>query len=335
MAYLSGDPTPLHPEVPTMDAPLLELPDRPLWSATPTPLLGDARRPEHLEIDIEATHRLVDHHLRVGCDGLFILGSCGEGPWLPRALHRVFIREVCAHNAGRLTIGAQVTDNSAPRILENMAMAAEEGADVAIMAAPFKLMGPLATTKMIDLYLDAIEGSPLPVGIYDLGERDKTFVPGDVLAEVLTHPKVIALKDSSGDAARREVALQVRAGRPAMRIMSGNEFDTVSYLAAGYDGLVLGGAIFNGALTRQIMAAVDAHDLERAEALQERMNALMYDVYGGEAISCWLAGLKHLLVRMGLFSTTINLLGYDLSDECAARIEQALVRDRDVLFPED
>jgi len=322
-------------EAQAMNADGRQLAPNPLWSATPTPLTGGRRRPADVEIDVAATHHLVDHHVRLGVDGLFILGSCGEGPWLPRRLHRTFIREVCDHSAGRLTIGVQVTDNSAPRIIENAQVAADEGADVAIMAAPFKLMGPIASSKLADLYFDAIEGSPLPVGIYDLGERDSTFVPGEIIAEVLAHPKVIALKDSSGDPARQATALRVREGRPDLRIMSGNEFDTVGYLTAGYDGLVLGGAIFNGWMARRIMAAVEAGDLDRASELQQRMNELMWDVYGGEEITCWLAGLKHLLVRMGIFSTAINLLGYALTDECSARIEDALEREHDVLFPEE
>jgi len=326
-----------------MSADRVRLARHPLWSATPTPLKSGAagssarpgphRRPEALEIDVEATHRLVDHHVALGVDGLFILGSCGEGPWLPRELQRTFVREVCRHNDGRMTIGVQVTDNSAPRIIENAEMAAEEGADVAVMAAPFKVMGPVAD-DLERLYLEAIEGSPLPMGIYDLGERDRTVVPGEVIAEVLQHPRVIALKDSSGDAARQAAALQVRESRPELRIMSGDEFDTVSYLAAGYDGLVLGGAIFNARLARRIMQAVEAGDLDRARQLQDRMNELMWDVYGGREITCWLSGLKHLLVRMGVFGTAIELLGYELTEECAQRIELALGREREVLFPD-
>ncbi|MGD9496941.1 MAG: dihydrodipicolinate synthase family protein, partial [Armatimonadota bacterium] len=200
------------------------------------------------------------------------------------------------------------------------------------IAAPWKVFRP-APERLRRLYLDAIEGSPLPVGLYDLGARDQLFVPPEVIAEALTHPRVIVLKDSSGDPQRRASALSVRASRPDLRIMSGDEFDTVTYLHAGYDGLVLGGAIFNGWLARRIMEAVDAGDLERARELQARMNELMWDVYGGREIACWLRGLKHLLVRMGIFSTELQLLGYELSDECAARIEQALVRERDVLFP--
>lgn len=305
------------------------LADRPLWSATPTPLTDD------LQIDLDSTARLVEHHLRLGVDGLFILGSCGEGPWLPREQQRVFIREVCARTAGRMTIGVQVTDNSAPRIIENARIAAGEGADMAIMAAPFKLMGPLASERLGALYLDAIEGAPLPMGIYDLGERDRTVVPLEVITEALRHPNVLALKDSSGSPERREAALLVRAERPDLRVMSGDEFDLPTYLGAGYDGLVLGGAIFNAALARQIMDAIAAGQMARAERLQERMNELMWDVYGGRDIACWLSGLKHLLVRMGVFSTTVNLLGYELTDECAQAIEQALARDRDVLFPEE
>ncbi|MBD3292766.1 MAG: hypothetical protein GF393_07555 [Armatimonadia bacterium] len=310
----------------TPDTPLAE---RPLWSATPTPLTED------LQIDIESTRRLVDHHIRLGVDGLFIIGSCGEGPWLPREQQQIFMQEVCAYNDGRMTIGAQVTDNSAPRVIENAQIAADAGADVAIMAAPFKLMGPLAGEKMRDLYLDAIEGSPLPMGLYDLGERDATFVPLEVLSEALRHPNVIALKDSSGEPARREGALAVRAKRPDLRIMSGNEFDLPTYLGAGYDGLVLGGAIFNGWMARRIMGAIADGDMDRAQELQDRMNELMWDVYGGKKITIWLAGLKHLLVRMGIFETHVNLLRYELTNECAERIEAALEREHDALFPEE
>lgn len=299
----------------------------PLWSATPTPLTN------HGQIDLHATQGLVEHHLRLGVDGLFILGSCGEGPWLPRAQQAAFIREVCRCNDGRMTIGVQVTDNSAARVIENAQVAADEGADVAIMAAPYKLMGPLAG-NLGNLYLEAIEGSPLPMGIYDLGERDRTVVPREVIAELLKHPKVVALKDSSGEPERREIALRVRANRPELRIMFGDEFDLPAYLGAGYDGVVLGGAIFNGYIARQIMDAVFASDLEKAAALQQRMNELMWDVYGGPQITCWLAGLKHLLVRMGIFSTNVNLLGYDLSAECAESIENAVEREQDALLPQ-
>jgi 4-hydroxy-tetrahydrodipicolinate synthase len=48
-----------------------------VWSATPTPL--DSKR----RVDNASVKRLVAHHLRLGVKGLFLAGTCGEGPWLP------------------------------------------------------------------------------------------------------------------------------------------------------------------------------------------------------------------------------------------------------------
>jgi hypothetical protein len=70
-----------------------------------------------------------------------------------------------------------------------------------------------------------------------------------------------------------------------------------------------------------------------AEGYQERMNRMMWDVYGGKNIACWLSGSKKLLVEMGIFTTWKNIPDYPLTEECAQAIGQVLNRDRAVLFP--
>jgi len=47
---------------------------RQIWSATPTPFTMDR------EVDRESLGRMVEHHVRLGVDGLFLAGTCGEGP---------------------------------------------------------------------------------------------------------------------------------------------------------------------------------------------------------------------------------------------------------------
>jgi hypothetical protein len=81
------------------------------------------------------------------------------------------------------------------------------------------------------------------------------------------------------------------------------------------------------------MTASRAGEQKQAAGLQKRMNNLMWDVYGGKKITCWLAGLKHLLVEMGIFKNTLNYLGYELTDKCAKAIAAALEREADILFP--
>jgi 4-hydroxy-tetrahydrodipicolinate synthase len=297
-----------------------------VWSATPTPLCAD------LTIDLASVPRLVEHHLRLGVRGLFLGGTCGEGPWLPADELRRFVQAVVEASAGRLVIAVQVTDNSAARIAGNMAAAAEAGADLAVIAPPYFLLNA-TPANLVSLYADAVAESPLPVGIYDRGKNGAVVVPNEALAEIYALDRVVLLKDSSADPSRREIALAAREKRPELALLSGDEFHCVDYIQAGYDGLLLGGGIFNAVLARQIIEAVQADDLDAAQAAEERMIRLMYDVYGGADISCWLTGLKELLVRLGVFASNANYLKYPLTPACSTAIDYAIERDRDILLP--
>ncbi|MBU4285709.1 MAG: dihydrodipicolinate synthase family protein, partial [Verrucomicrobia bacterium] len=285
-----------------------------------------------MRIDEVAVKRLVEHHLRLGVKGLFLCGTCGEGPWMPDRERRTLVRVAVAAVRGRLVIAVQVTDNSAARILDNMRAAAEDGADMAVIASPFFLIN--ATPRNVTaLYHEAIRGCPLPVGIYDRGLNAAVVVTTDALCEIYAEPKVVLVKDSSANAERLKLALSLRQARPTLRLLNGNEFACAEYMKAGYDGLLLGGGIFNGQLAGMIVDAVRAGRLREADRLQKRMNRLMWDVYGGKKITCWMSGLKHLLVEMGLFRTANNFLNYPLTPACRRAIAKALVREKEVLFP--
>ena len=76
-----------------------------------------------------------------------------------------------------------------------------------------------------------------------------------------------------------------------------------------------------------------AGDHESAQWMQNRMNQLMWKVYGGKKITCWLAGEKYLLVRMGLFQTRTTLLHYPLTAACRRAIDGVIKQARVLLMP--
>lgn len=297
-----------------------------VWSASPTPFT------ENMEIDVDAIGRMVEHHLRLGIKGVFLAGTCGEGPWMSDAQRVQLVREVAERAAGRLALAVQVTDNSAARIIDNIHRAEDAGADVVVIAPPFFLLNATAE-NLTDLYLECIDAASVPVGIYDRGTHGAVVVPDECLPVLYAQPKVAMVKDSSSNPDRREIALAARDRRPDLLLLDGDEFHTVEYLQAGYDGLLLGGGIFNGYIAGQIMAAVKAGDIEQAKALEERMIRLMYDVYGGPRITCWLAGEKRLMVALGVFNTWRHYLRYPLTAECEQAILTAVEQDADILLP--
>jgi len=297
-----------------------------VWSAAPTPLT------EKMTVDTTAVHRMVKHHIRLGVRGLFLCGTNGEGPWLPEREKRRLIEAAVRFTERKLPIAVQVTDNSAARILENMQTARDLGASIAVIAPPYFMVN--VTAKSIrDLYVEAIRKSPLPVGIYDRGALGPVVVPDSVMQAVYAEPKVHLVKDSSSDPARREIALAARKRRPELRLLNGNEFRCVEYLQAGYDGLLLGGGVFNGFLASRIVEAVSVGDAQLADRLQARMNRIMWSVYGGKKLRCWLSGEKKLMVEMGIFRTYNNFPNYPLTTSCVQAIKRVIEKDADVLLP--
>jgi dihydrodipicolinate synthase/N-acetylneuraminate lyase len=300
---------------------------RDVWSAVPTPFTRDG------ELDVPSVKRMVEHHLRLGVRGLFVGGTNGEGPWMTDSQRRLMVRSVVASARGRLPVTVQVSDNSTCRVVANMKAAKEDGADAAIIAPPSFLLN--ATPENVrDLYIDAIRACPLPVGIYDRGKNSSVPVPLKAMKAIMQEKKVVMLKDSSCDPERRDLFVAIRRKRRDLRLLNGNEFDCVSYIQAGYDGLLLGGGVFNGYLARMIIDAVRKGDMTLAAKLQKKMNHLMFAVYGGKKIACWLAGEKRLLVELGIFSTWHNLLRYPLTPACERAVLRVLRTDRALLLPD-
>lgn len=297
-----------------------------VWSAAPTPLT------EKNDIDKASIKRLVKHHLRLGVKGVFLAGSCGEGPWLSDAQKSTLVQETVKAAKGKLGIAVQVTDNSATRILDNISRAKTDGAEYAVVAAPFFLMH--ATPNALwTLYETVLNNSSLPVIFYDRGAHSSVDIPVSVLKKIYAHTAVVAIKDSSANPEHMKAALAARKKRPAMRLLTGDEFDCVGALRAGYKGLMLGGAAFNGFMAGQIRQAALDKNWPEAEKLQKRMNDLMFAIYGGKKILCWLAGEKYILEKMGVFKNHRNLLGYELTAGCQKAIDKIVESEQAILLP--
>lgn len=286
-----------------------------IWSATPTPLTAD------LTIDLPSVDRMIRNAVASGIHGVFLAGTCGEGPWLPDRERVRLVRAVVAEAKGKLKIAVQATDNSVPRILDNIRQAAEAGADYAIIAAPATFMNA-TPERVVALFAEAIGASPIPVGIYDLGRHRPVMIPEDRLTEIYLQPNVHLVKDSSGVPARRAAALEARKTKPGLQLFNGDEFRCLEYLEAGYDGFMFGGACATAAQLQRIAAAFLAGNLSEARRLDADMKKALYGIYGGEQIACWLTGLKYYMVQCGLFASTASYLGYPLTDACRTFIQE-------------
>lgn len=292
-----------------------------IWSATPTPFLADG------ELDDGGLERLCRQHERLRVSGLFLAGTCGEGPFMPNRQRVELVQKVRRLAGEAFHLAVQVSDTSAARVRENIADAVDAGADSVVIAAPW-----LARFVNRDFarryFFEALEcACPVPRGIYVIAQPPETGIDLDLWREIVGHPQVAYVKDSSGSAEYRRAFLEVQARRPELVLRTGCEFDILAALRDGYTGCLLGTAIFSGAMIGRAIAALQAGDEDTAQAWQARSNRLLYDLFRPD-ISAWMSGLKYALRVAGIFSTEFSHLAYPLTDDDRRRIDAALQREQ-------
>lgn len=295
-----------------------------VWSATPTPFLADGA------LDDAALERVVEQHRRLGVRGLFLGGTCGEGPFMPNAQRVELVQKMRRLAGPDIHLTVQVSDTSAARVRENMRAAVDAGADSLVVAAPW--LRNFVNRNFARRYFFEVLETPCsaPISIYMLPQPPETGIDLELWREIVEHPRVKFVKDSISSAESRRMLLAVKARRGELTLRTGCEFDVLGPLRDGYDGCLLGTAILNARMISQAAAALRQGDEAGARSWQERANRFMYDLFRPD-IGAWMAGLKYALHRLGLFSTEFAHLMYPLNDEDRRRIDAALEREREVI----
>jgi dihydrodipicolinate synthase/N-acetylneuraminate lyase len=260
---------------------------------------------------------------------MFIGGTCGEGPFLPRKEFRRLTTLVVEANNGKMAIAVQVTDNSFSKVLDNIAQAKTDGADIAVVAEPWFAGAWTREDFFLKHYLEIAERSPLPIGIYSRGQ----IVPLRLYPRIAMHPNVRMFKDSSINEELMRGLLAVASKRKSLTLMTGYEFGIGPYLQAGYTGALAGGGVLIGALTVKMIEAAKLNEFNKLPALQKHIDRILYPAYGGKKIKSWLTGLKYTLVKMGIFRTTAGYLKYPLPNSAKKRIANMIKKEKQVLWP--
>jgi 4-hydroxy-tetrahydrodipicolinate synthase len=294
-----------------------------IWSATPTPFRSDGA------LDVAALERLVEQHLGLGVTGLFLAGTCGEGPLMPNEQRMELVQHLRRLAAERLHLAVQVSDTSAARVRENLVQAQEAGADSVVIAPPW--ISYFCNRDFVRRYFfEPLDAAEVPVGIYVLATEPESGLDLDMWREIVAHPAVRYVKDSSASAEYLAALVEIKAQRPDLRVLTGYEFDVVTAVAAGYEGALLGTGILIGGMIRRALESLAAGDRATADSWQARSNAFLNELFRPD-LSLWLGGLKYALVREGVFSTEFMHLSYPLTPADRAHIDAALDREGELI----
>lgn len=286
------------------------------------------------ELDVDGLDRLVEHVVQGGVHGLFLLGSCGEGPSLSYRLRRELIARVCERVAGRVPVLVGITDSSFSEAVALSDFAEDAGASAVVTSAPF-YFGP-SQTELSGYIARLHEEVSLPLVLYNMPGLTKTTFEPQTLSELLELPKLLAIKDSSGDLDYFATVAQLLAQqRPDMTILIGPEHLLASSMQRGGSGGVHGGANLFPQLFVMWYDAIVQGERELADQAETVITELqsIYQVGSGHSAvpKALKAGLKHLRICSDLpalpferFNANNRARIADVLDSVADHLPQAL-----------
>jgi 4-hydroxy-tetrahydrodipicolinate synthase len=209
---------------------------RPLRGIIPplvTPLTPDG------QLDIDALARVIEHVLAGGVHAVFILGTTGEATSLPYDTRRQLIQHTTKIVNRRVPVVVGVTDTVLAHGLSLARSAADHGADAVVVSTPY-----YATPNQSELttYVNAfITGQPLPIVLYNIPHLTKMAFAPDTVKELAQNPRVMGMKDSSGDQPYFEAIRQL-TDRPDFAFLVGNEPLIFAAYLRGAHGSIPSGA---------------------------------------------------------------------------------------------
>jgi len=276
-------------------------------------------------LDVAGLEVLVARLLDGGVHGLFILGSCGEGPSLSGALQRELIRRTTALVAGRVPVLVGISDTSFVESAALAASAADCGA-AAVVAAPPSYF-PASQDEVVGWAGSLAARVPLPLVLYNYPQLVKTAIEPESLARLAGHDSIVGIKDSEGCLRRfAAYAEVVRRERPEWSLFVGPEQMLPEAHAAGGHGGVPGEANILPRLFVDLQAALEAGDAARAAGLSARVRALGEIYTISDSPAGGIVGLKEALAALGVCAgATASTFG-PLSAAGRARLREVLDR---------
>jgi 4-hydroxy-tetrahydrodipicolinate synthase len=251
------------------------------------------------ELDVAGLERLVERILAGGVSALFVLGTTGEGPSLGYRLRREVVERVCRLVGQRVPVLVGITDTAFVESLSLARFAAEAGADALVAAPPYYLPG--GQPELREYLAHLLPELPLPLFLYNMPALTKVPLELETLRYALDFPRIVGVKDSSGDMEYFGGAVALAKARPDWSILVGPEQHLMEATRAGGSGGVPGGANLFPSLYVALFEACRAGDAHRAEQLHHevlRVSASLYHI--GRHPSAFIKGIKCALACLGV-----------------------------------
>lgn len=247
------------------------------------------------EIDWKRLDENLEKWLASPLDGLVVGGSNGEFPLLSLAERVELTAKVAEKAKGRIPVVTGVHCSSQSETLELCERASGAGTDAVLVLPPHYYKAQNSNDALKAYFWKIADRSPTPVVLYNMPGNTGFNLSAECVHEVSAHPRVIGIKDTSGDIV--QITRLCLEARPGFSVFVGSGGFFLPGLAVGCTGGTLAISNILPCACRRLMDEFAAGNAAAARDIQHRFLLLNHAVTKGFGIP----GLKAALEGIGLF----------------------------------
>ncbi len=283
-----------------------------VYAPVPTPFDADG------ELDLDGWRGNLDRWMTTGLDGLVVLGSNGEAPYVDDdEADRLIAVARERIPSGRLLISGTGRQSTRSTIAASK-RAAAAGADAVLVRTPSLFKSQFTGTTFIQHFSAVADASPVPVILYNFSALTGVTLPVEAAAALSIHDNIVGIKESGPDMSY--VGDLVGLAPEGFSVLVGSAPTFLTSLLLGADGGILALAAVAPEACLQLRALVREGQLDEARELQRHivpLAKLVGSIYG-------IAGLKAALEVRGFVGGAPRLPLEPVGAEARERLEAQL-----------
>ena len=268
------------------------------------------------KIDDDAFQQLVNRQIEAGTHGLVPVGTTGESATLNDEEHERTVRLCVEAAAGRVPVVAGAGSNDTAYAISMAQRVQNFGAD-AILAVTGYYNRP-SQAGLLAHFTALHDATNMPIIVYNIPARTVVGLSVDTLASLSQLPRIVGVKDATGDLAR--VALERLRCADGFIQLSGEDMTAVGFNAMGGHGCISVTSNVAPELCAQMQTASLNGDFEKARAIQDKL-APLHEALFSDASP---APTKYALSLMGLCSDDVRLPLVGPNDGAKEKVRNAL-----------
>lgn len=264
--------------------------------------------------DRDGVHRVVKHLVNGGVNGIFIMGTMGEGLSIPRE-ERVALVSATAEALRSLNAQTPFYVNISGICLKDCIeeskrfMDAAQGRISTFVAHPpfYYPIGPSEIRRYYDILVESVPGQLM---LYNIPQTTKVAIPIDVIQAFVDHPKVVGMKDSDGNPDRIWEVIDSIGIREDFAITIGSGLLATEGIKRGAAGMVVSGANLAPTLWAQwwktaMAARAGKEDWARVKELQVELDVIAASYMSKGLLGPCIAAMKNQMSKLGLCTNMV------------------------------